>query len=90
MYKVIGKHGVLKSVDGKSDIVISEMYDPGDDNKPRRFVATICGYRNWRLCVCNENLLPQQALELSIRKAKTIRDRILANDNSVFTSNQAW
>jgi hypothetical protein len=90
MYKVIGKHGVLKSVDGKSDIVISEMYDPGDDNKPRRFVATICGFRNWRLVQCNENLLSTQALELAIRKSRTIRDRILTNDNSVFTAQQAW
>lgn len=49
----------------------------------RRFTATINGWRNWRLWEGDERD-GSTALELVVKKVRSIRDRIEAGDESVF------
>jgi len=79
-WKIIARH---KWVAGAT---ITESYNTNDD-RLRRFTATIRGYRNWKLGEYQITLQPgqwQADLQDVITKAKLIRDRIDAGDESVF------
>lgn len=63
-----------------------------EDGELRRFNATICGYRNWRLWIgrLGPDGSTAEVLKKVRAKATAIRDRIEANDALVFWEDQAW
>lgn len=66
------------------DIKLTESYSRSSDGFIRRFTATICGFRNWKLY---EGRMIPQTMRLIIDKAKEIRSRIELHDDSIFTEN---
>lgn len=72
-WKIIARH---KWVAGAT---IAESYNT-DDDRLRRFVATIRGYRNWKL---GEYRCPVDTQAI-VMKVKAIRDRIDSGDETVF------
>ncbi|MBM3130801.1 MAG: hypothetical protein FJ009_19515 [Chloroflexi bacterium] len=84
-WKVLGRH---RWVTGATVI---ELVDQASAVPMRRFVATIRGWRNWR--VWQGDPSEQGCAELvRLVKARVtaIRDRIDANDDSVFHEPGAW
>lgn len=74
--KVIARH---KWVSGA---VITESYDENNE-KLRRFTATIEGFRNWKLY---EGQVPAPVNKI-VDKVQQIRDRIREGDQTVFQEN---
>ncbi len=64
-------------------VTITESYNT-DDDRVRRFTATIRGYRNWKL---GEYRCPVDVKAI-IASVRTIRDRIDNGDESVFDEEQ--
>ena len=76
--KIIARHKWLVGV------LITESSDIAKSTESqayRRFTATIRGWRNWRLF---EGLIDGNTVQAVIDKAKSIRDRIDAGDETVF------
>ena len=76
-WKIIARH---KWVAGAT---ITESYNT-DDDRLRRFTATIRGYQNWKL---GEYRGPVDTKAI-IARVKAIRDRIDSGDESVFYESQ--
>jgi hypothetical protein len=65
--------------------------EPQGDFTPRRFVATIRGWQNFRIFVNDTNYLTMtQRVELIKARVASIRNRIDAGDETVFNKEQAW
>jgi len=78
-WKILARHRIAK------DIVISESINL--ENEERRFVATICGWRNWKLWKGN----PQEIeIEKIVDQAKAIKARILSGDQDIFFLQQGY
>lgn len=54
------------------------------DGWTRRFTATIRGYRSWKIWEGDMRLIEVSPVQYVIDKVKEIRNRIDANDESVF------
>ena len=76
-FKIIARHKWVAKA------TISESCST-DDSRIRRYTATICGWRNWRIFEGDVRLI---AVEQIIDKVRSIRDRIEANDESIFVEN---
>ena len=79
-WQILGKHHNLVGV------TITESVNSNDDTQ-RRFTATIRGFRNWRLVAGSGDI---NLLLYAIEKARTIRDKIDAGDETVFSDPNSW
>jgi len=60
-----------------------------DDSSYRRFVATILGYRNWRIWQGKMDNM-EHVVATIMARVVAIRVRIAACDDTVFDELQAW
>lgn len=84
-WKILARH---KWVPGA---VITESSKIDSDDGYRRFTATIRGYRQWHIwqgATAHQAMKPR--VEEITRCVVTIRDRIDANDETVFAEQGAW
>lgn len=84
-WKILARH---KWVSGAT---ITESHKIDSDNSYRRFTATIRGYQNWRIwqgATAHEDM--KARVEEIKRRVTVIRDRIDANDETVFSESGAW
>ena len=80
-WKILARH---KWVTGAT---ITESLKLDSDGIFRRFTATIRGFQNWRIWQGSVGKLQNEEI---IKRVNKIRDRIDANDESVFTEKGAW
>ncbi len=84
-WKILARH---KWVSGA---VITESSKMESDDGYRRFTATIRGYQNWRIwqgATAHQDM--KSRVEEIKRRVTDIRDRIDANDETVFAEQGAW
>lgn len=73
--KIIARHKWV------ADATITESYNP-DIPGVRRFTATICGWRNWKIAEGNADNATMT--ETVIKKVRQIKNRIEFEDEAIF------